>query len=82
MEERLDARQRDHSLAGWTISVTVALMVFYGTSIFMNSHQQAGSRSAPSVIMHSTPIGGEVEDGVFHSSPPENDDLNISRWQI
>ena len=82
MQEPLSTRQRRSSLAGWTISVTVAFVVFYGTSIFMDSHQQAGSRPAAGVITHSTPIGGVVQDGVFRSSPPADADPDISRWRI
>lgn len=82
MQEVLATRQRRNSLAGWTISVTAAFLVFYGTSIFLDSHQQAGSRPAAGAITHSTPVGGVVQDGVFRSSPPASSDPDISRWRI
>lgn len=82
MQERLDIREWVRALGLWTISVSFAVLVFYGTTVLMNSHVPVTTRPAARAITHSTPIGGKVEDGVLRSSPPDADDVEITRWRI
>jgi hypothetical protein len=82
MQERVQIREQVRALGLWTISVSFAVLVFYGTTVFMNSHVPATTRPAVRAVTHSTPIGGKVEDGVYRSSPPEAADVDISRWRI
>jgi hypothetical protein len=82
MQVRLDVRERVRALGLWTISVSFAVLVFYGTTVFMDSHVPVTTRSAVRAVTHSNPVGGKVEDGVYRSSPPDAEDVEISRWRI
>ena len=68
-------------MAVWMIGVIVAGLVFYGIWVFLNSHGEVKRHPPMGVIVHSTPVGGKLQDGVFRSSPPETD-LEINRWRI
>jgi len=81
MAELLHTRKQGNSVAVWAISMMVGLLVLYGGWLFLKSHGGTNRHPPVGMITHSTPVGGKVQDGVFHSSPPDID-LNISCWRI
>ncbi len=78
MAQVLHTRKRGNSLAVLAIAIIAAGLVFWATWAYLNSHHEVPR--TPGVITHSTPVGGEVEDGVFRSLPQR--DLGVIRWQI
>ena len=80
MAETLPPRKRGNSLAVWTIGFVLAGLIFCGTWIAVKFQQQVSQR--PPVITHSTPVGGQVEDGVYRSTPHDDVDPEVSRWRI
>jgi len=81
MAEPLHTRKMGNSLAVWAISVVVAVLIFCGIGVFLNSHGEVRRHPRVGKITHSIPVGGEIQDGVFRSSPPDAA-VNISRWRI
>ncbi len=61
------------------MAVIFAGIVFWSVRIFLMSYDQVTSR--PAAIIHSTPVGGTVQDGVFRSLPADGD-VRFSRWRI
>jgi len=77
----LHTRKRENWVAVWAIAVIVAGLIFFGARVFLTSQAQVGKHLPLGAITHSTPVGGKVLDGVFRSSP-DDDNLNITRWRI
>lgn len=80
MAERLLVRRLTTPETMWALAVIAAALVFYGTSVFLGAHSPGATQPHVGVITHSTPVGGNVEDGVFHSSP--DSDSGVGLWQI
>jgi hypothetical protein len=80
VQEPSRIRNRKVALAAWTISIVVAVIVFWGTCAFLNSRANLNQPPA-GAIMHSNPIGGQTLDGVFHPAEVSGD-LTSIRWQI
>ena len=78
MAERLHTRKRGNSLAVWAILVIIAGVVFYGIWAFPNSQHHVTNH--PHAITHSTPVGGELLDGVFH--PTLGVEAGSTHWHI
>jgi len=81
MAQPLHTRKRGNSLAVWTIGIIVLGLIFYGIWVFLNSQGQVRKHPAVGAITHSRPVGGEVLDGVFRSSPA-NGSPGLTRWRI
>ncbi len=78
MAELLHTCKRRNSLPVFAIAVITAALVFCGIWRSLDSHHEVPP--TPGVITHSTPVGGQVEDGVFRSLPER--DLGLIRSQI
>jgi len=65
----------------WVIAVLATAMVFCGTRAFLDSYAAVVPPPQANVITHSTPLGGDVHDGVFRSSP-SGEDVGLILWRI
>jgi hypothetical protein len=81
MAQPLPTRKHGNSLAVWAIGIIVVGFIFCGIRVFLNSQGQLTKHPPVGAITHSTPVGGEVLDGVFRSSP-SNGDPGLTRWKI
>jgi len=83
MAEALHTRERKNVPAIWAIGVVVAGLLSYGSWILVNPNGPLHRPPAVAPVTHSTPVGGKLQDGVFRSSPDdEQEDFGITRWQI
>ena len=73
-------RKRENSVVILAIAFMLAGLIF-GIWLFRNSQREAKKHPAAAKITHSTPVGGKLEDGVFRSSPGD-EELSITRWRI
>jgi len=65
----------------WAILVIVAVVIFWGNRMLSTFQGHVRTRSKVGVITHSTPVGGELLDGVFHPTPSDGA-LDSIRWRI
>jgi hypothetical protein len=79
MAETLHPQKVGNSLAVWAVVTVVAALVLYGIWTFLKSEKHAPNH--PPGITHSRPVGGKVQDGVFHPSLIGSDSEAI-RWRI
>jgi len=83
MAEALHTRERKNLPATWAIGLIVAGLLSYGSWILLDPQGPLHRAPAVAPVMHSTPVGGKVQDGVFRSSPDdEEQDFGLIRWQI
>jgi hypothetical protein len=77
---QLHTQKRGNGIALWAIVVVIAGIVFYGIWLFLSSQKHVPTHP-PGAVLHSTPVGGRVQDGVFH--PTElTPDSEATRWRI
>ena len=81
MAEALHTRKQGNSLALWLIVVVIAGVVFFGIWKFLNSQRNVETHP-PGMITHSTPVGGEILDGVYHPVPTVKGEPRSDRWKI
>jgi len=81
ISEPLHTRKRGNSLAVWLIGVLIAAVVFWGIWYFLNSRGQVSKHPKVGAITHSTPVGGTVLDGVYHTLPSSDGPLS-TLWRI
>ena len=82
MAEPLHTQKRGNSLALWAIVIIIAIAVFFGIWMFLNSHRDVKKHPPVGTVTHSTPVGGVVLDGVFHPSDGDGGELDSIRWRI
>lgn len=81
MAQELHTRKLGNSVAMWAIFILIAAIVFFGIWEFLSSEGHNSTRQKVGTITHSTPVGGELLDGVFHPQP-EIVVQNSDRWHI
>jgi hypothetical protein len=83
MAEALPTRERKSLPAIWTLRLVIAGLLSYGSWIVLNPHGPLQRPATVIPVTHSTPVGGKLQDGVFRSSPDDDqEDLGLIRWQI
>jgi len=78
VHEPLHIRKRGDSLAVWA----VLIIILWGIWTLRNSEDR-GVHRPPRIgdIIHSTPVGGTLKDGIFHPQRVD-EDLGSIRWRI